>query len=196
MPHAVRALGFVAGAMLTLVPVANADQLAHGPVHAPRVNGNYHVDFTLPGRSWSQVRGLTGGTPALGTFEVRQEDGRYVVLEVRARVETSRPQRRGNMVRLPRNARLRVERRGRTGPVRWWSGTRTDGVPAAVGYQRAPARLDRSGKHWLVYSVLPETENGVGEGSLLVAAVRTAARTMRLAAGPVETPDNPPMIDS
>ncbi|MDA0171516.1 hypothetical protein OJ998_20615 [Solirubrobacter taibaiensis] len=68
-------------------------------------------------------------------------------------------------------------------------------VVAAVGYQRAPARLDPSGKRWLVYSVLPETENGTDEGWLLLAAVRTAARTMRLATGPVETPSLPPTIE-
>jgi hypothetical protein len=196
MLHPVRTLGLVAAALLTAVPDASADQLAHGPVRAPRVIESHHVTFTLPGRSWSQVRGLMEGTPALGTFQVRQEDSRYVVLEVSARVRTSRPERRGSTVSgLPLNARLRVERRGKNGPVRWWSGTRTDGVPAAVGYQRAPARLDPSGKRWLVYSVRPETENGVDEGSLLVAAVRTAARTMRLATGPVETPSTPPMIE-
>ncbi|MDA0171515.1 hypothetical protein OJ998_20610 [Solirubrobacter taibaiensis] len=196
MLRSLSALGLVAGAMLVLVPVVHADQTAHGPVHTPRVNGNYHVSFTLPGRSWRQVTGLSEGTPSLGSFRVQLADYSHVALYVRARLQASRPERRGNSVRLAKGARLRVDRQGSNGPVRWWSGTRTDGIVAATGYQRAPARLDPSRKRWIVYTVMQDVDQGRDDGdSFEVTAVRTAARTMRLAWGPVETPDVPPTID-
>jgi hypothetical protein len=188
-------IGAVGLAMLTFASPAVADRQGVGRVGAPHLVTTHHVGFTLPGDSWAQVVGVLSGTPALGWYAFAAgpqapttADG-HLTIRVSAEVRRSRPLRRGSQVIIKPGtsaARMRVDRQGRNGPVRWWSGTAAHDQPLALGYQRAPRSLDATGTRWLVYAVSTELNNPpiTDKDAVAVAAVRTAAATMRLAPGP------------
>jgi hypothetical protein len=186
----------VIAALAFAVP-ANADRLGNGPVGNPHVVDTYHVAFLLPGDTWAQVAGAMAWTPSLGQYTFAAgatppvSITGNITVNVGAGIAKLRPTRRGNGVVVnpgskdPR--RMKVESGGTNGPVRWWTGRVNGNEPYAVGYQRAPRSLDASGKRWLLYGVSTDlsfpaiTARTPGAAAM----VRTIARTMRLAVGPV-----------
>jgi hypothetical protein len=188
-------IGATGLATLALAAPASADRQGVGRVGAPHLVTTHHVAFTLPGDSWAQVVGGLSGTPALGWYafapgpQAPSAAGGHLTVRVSAEVRRSRPLRRGTEVIIKPGTsaeRMRVDRQGANGPVRWWSGTTGRDQPLALGYQRAPRSLDATGSRWLVYAVSTDLSYpAVTSGdAVAVAAVRRAAATMRLAPGP------------
>ena len=184
---------------LWLAESAVADRLATGPVRDPHVIDSHHVAFTLPGNTWSQVRGLMSGTPSLGGYVFQRGSTAATSLSghlrvyVHARVRKTRPVLKERRLLLDPSAgkdaaTLRVSGHGVNGPVHWYFGTSDDGIPTAAGYQVAPPSLRSAQKRWVVYVASTEgTEPSVTTSRTrrreATTTVRSVARTMRLRSG-------------
>jgi hypothetical protein len=203
MPSINRIVGASVLATLALTPTAYADRAGTGAVRNPRVVQTHHITFTLPGDSWSQVRGVLGGGPSLGQYVFApgptppiSPDGVLRVSASAVVVMHTPTAGAKNTLILPgsKHTIVRIAHHGTNGPVRWWSGTvqQPDQSSVVVAYQRAPRSLDPTGKRWLSF----RASDGLTDTRLLAApeirrqsaqAMWGIARTFRLAPGPYTT---------
>ena len=191
------------GSLVLAVP-ALADQAGTGSVRAPRVVQSYHVAFTLPGDSWSQIRDPMGGGVELGQYAFAPGsvppttiDGR-VCVEVFADLQHKKPTIVGRELTIKPGLstdRVRITSHGSTGVLHWWTGRESEGnIPVAVGYRRAPRSLDPTGARWLVFLVTtdrtgPTVSTDHAKAKLAAGVVATVAKTMHLATGaPTKAP--------
>lgn len=177
-------------ASLSFAATASADRHGQAPVYNPRVVDTHHVSFTLLGSGWGQARGQTGATPELGRYGQTGDSGCRMTANVSATVTSYRPTVSGRYVDVPGNfRRIRVAQSGRNSHgVRWWLGAQAGVRAAALGYQRAPANLARSGHPWLVYKVILR---GISKNPSCTAAqgrstARAISKSLHLTHGAVE----------